>query len=64
MVRCMLPGMTQSYQKMNNEHKTSFLISCLQCTYVSDWQEHLENIAKFVHTMYAENKIKYIMIAE
>ena len=46
------------------EHKASFLISCLQCNYVNDWQALLENIAKFVHTMYAERKIKYDMIAE
>ena len=64
MVRCMPSGMTQDYQEMNNEHKASFLISCLQCTYVNDWQALLENIAKFVHTMYAERKIKYDMIAE
>ena len=64
MVRCMPSGMTKDYQEMNNEHKASFLISCLQCTYVNDWQALLENIAKFVHTMYAERKIKYDMIAE
>ena len=33
-VCCMPSGMTQDFQKMNNEHKASFLISCLQCSYV------------------------------
>ena len=64
MVRCMPPGMTQDFQKMNSEHKESFLISSLQRTYVSDWQVLFLNVAKSVHTIYAVRKIKYGMITE
>ena len=64
MVSCIPSGMTQDFQKMNNVHKASFPISCLQCTYVSDWQVLLEIVTKFVHKLYAERKIKYDMITE
>ena len=44
--------------------KASFLISCLQFTYVSDWQVLRDNVAKFVHTVYAERKLKHDIIIE